>query len=200
MIVVSAMILLKGLAAAVLFFELPVPIFWLVLHLPIGFWRKHVRAAYPSAVLVAWGVVGFALIMFHDSLFSREAPPVWAIILGLALIACDGWMFHLAHRDMGTSRIVGRVELSGGGEMASAGIYARIRHPRYAGMMAAVAGACLLAGTLTLWVVAAVWWLVAMLSIAMEERELRARFGSAYVEYSRRVPRILPLRFWPRSG
>ncbi len=194
------MTLLRWLAALVLFFELPVPIFWLVLHVPIGFWRKHVRAAYLTAVLAAWGGLGVALIMLRGSLFSREARPVWAILLGLALIACDGWLFHLAHRDMGTSRIVGKVELSGGGEMVSAGIYSRLRHPRYAGMIAAVAGACLLAATPRMWLVAAVWWLLAMFSVAMEESELRARFGPAYAEYSRRVPRILPLRFWPRPG
>ena len=193
------MIVLKWLAVLVLFFELPVPIFWLVLHVPIGFWRKRVRAGYLTAVLVAWGGLGLAFLMFRVSVISLK-PPLWAIILGLALIACDGLLFHLAHHDMGTSRIVGRVELSGGGEMASAGIYSRIRHPRYAGMMAAVAGACLLLATPAMWLVAGVWWLLAMLSIAMEERELRARFGPAYVEYSRRVPRILPLRFWPRAG
>jgi protein-S-isoprenylcysteine O-methyltransferase Ste14 len=118
--------------------------------------------------------------MFHGSLFSREAPPIWAIIFGFALIACDGLLFHLAQCDMGTSRIVGRVELSGGGEMASTGVYSRIRHPRYAGMIAAVAGACLLAATPTMWLIAGVWWLLAMFSIVMEERELRARFGPAY--------------------
>jgi len=192
------MIVFRWLAALVLFFELPVPIFWLVLHVPISFWRKRVRAAYLTAVLVAWGGVGIPLLIFRDALFSREAPPVWAMILGLALIACDGWLFHLAHRDMGTSRIVGRVELSGGGEMAGTGIYSRIRHPRYAGMMAAVAGACFLAATPAMWLVGALWWLLAMFAIAMEERELRARFGPAYIEYSRRVPRILQLRFWPR--
>jgi protein-S-isoprenylcysteine O-methyltransferase Ste14 len=65
--------------------------------------------------------------------------------------------------------------------------------------MLSVLGACLIAGALLLWVAAAVWWLLALVAISLEERELRARFGTAYAAYSRRVPRFLPFRFWPRE-
>jgi protein-S-isoprenylcysteine O-methyltransferase Ste14 len=105
-----------------------------------------------------------------------------------------------AHRDLGTSRLVGEAELRGSRELARTGIYARMRHPRYLGMIAAILGACLLAATPVLWLAAAGWLLLAMLAILLEEREMRRRFGEAFEEYSRRVPRFLPLRFGPREG
>lgn len=79
------------------------------------------------------------------------------------------------------------------------GLYARVRHPRYTGMMAAVLGACLMVGTLLLWVTALGWGLLALLAVSIEERELHARFGTSYHDYARRVPRFLPFRSWPRE-
>jgi protein-S-isoprenylcysteine O-methyltransferase Ste14 len=61
-----------------------------------------------------------------------------------------------------------------------------------------VLGACLVAGTRLLWIVAAVWWAVERFAIALEERELLARFGEPYAAYRRRVPAFLPFLLWPR--
>jgi protein-S-isoprenylcysteine O-methyltransferase Ste14 len=196
----NSMNLLHGVAAFVLFFEMPIPLFWLVLHPQVHFWRHHVRAAYTTAMLVAWGAGGAFLYFFREELFVHTIPPAWAILLGFVLILLEGWIFARVHRDLGGARLVGQSELSGGGELAETGIYARVRHPRYTGMFAAVAGACLLGGTLRMWLVAALWLPLALLAIALEERELRARFGGPYADYCRRVPRFLPFRLWPRAS
>ncbi len=66
-------------------------------------------------------------------------------------------------------------------------------------MFCSLFGACLMAGTLLLWIVALVWWLLTLLFIFFEERELRARFGPAFDDYARRVPGFLPFRFFPRN-
>jgi protein-S-isoprenylcysteine O-methyltransferase Ste14 len=100
---------------------------------------------------------------------------------------------------LGTDRLVGASELTGAGELATAGLYARVRHPRYAAMMAGMLGVCLMAGALLLWAASAVWWLLALLSIHLEERELISRFGEAYRDYRQRVPAFLPFRFWPQK-
>jgi protein-S-isoprenylcysteine O-methyltransferase Ste14 len=191
--------ILAWIAAVVLFFELPIPLYWFVLHPNVGFWRRHVRAGFIVAVLFAWGAVTALLVAFHDSLFARERAPAWAVGAGLALIALEIYILWCVKRDLGGARLSGKTELSGGGEIASGGIYAHIRHPRYAGTLCAVVGACLLAGTLRLWVVVAVWSLLLFSAIALEEREMRTRFGAAYADYCRRVPRFLPSRIGSRS-
>ncbi len=189
--------LFDWVAAAVLFFQLPIPLFWLIVHSQVEFWRRHVRAGYGVAGLSAWGTVAAFLYAFHEELFASERAPGWATAVGLTLIATDGYVLYRVERELGGLRLVGQAELQGGGELATGGVYARVRHPRYAGMMVAVLGACLIAGSLLLWVVAALWWLLALAAISLEERELRARFGDAYAAYSKRVPRILPFRFRP---
>jgi protein-S-isoprenylcysteine O-methyltransferase Ste14 len=90
--------------------------------------------------------------------------------------------------------MVGRAELAGARQLASSGIYTRLRHPRYLGMLLAVAGTCLLAGTLLLWVLALAWLGLVLVMLHVEEWELRRRIGPAYDEYRRRVPAMLPFR------
>jgi protein-S-isoprenylcysteine O-methyltransferase Ste14 len=191
---------LHWLIGTILAFEMPVPLYWLVLHGPVEFWRsrKHVRIAYLFAVVVAWGGGGWLLHHFRQPLFlaayTRGAPPVWALVLGLALIGLDMWTLTRVELALGARRLVGQAELTRSGELNTSGLYRHVRHPRYMGMIAAVLGGCLLVNSRPLWIVAAFWLALALLSISLEERELRRRFGAAYEAYAQRVPALLPFR------
>ena len=125
---------------------------------------------------------------------------MWSAVLGFVLLSCEFWIFWRVKRDLGAARFIGQTELSGGGEVARQGIYARIRHPRYVGSLLAILGACFLAGTRLMWAVAAAWTVLTLIAISLEERELRTRFGAAYEDYSRQVPRFLPASTKPRAG
>jgi protein-S-isoprenylcysteine O-methyltransferase Ste14 len=46
-----------------------------------------------------------------------------------------------------------------------------------------------------MWMTAAVWTLLMRTSIALEEQELRGRFGDSYLDYCRRVPGFIPRLF-----
>jgi protein-S-isoprenylcysteine O-methyltransferase Ste14 len=59
-------------------------------------------------------------------------------------------------------------------------------------MLLAIIGSCIIAQTKFAWIVGAVWLTCVLISISMEEREMRRRFGEAYKEYSRATPRFLP--------
>jgi len=74
-----------------------------------------------------------------------------------------------------------------------AGPYLHVRNPLFAGVVLALGGAALIEGSwlfgtlaATVLVIAHVW------VVRVEEPALQARFGPAYVEYLRSVPRWLP--------
>jgi protein-S-isoprenylcysteine O-methyltransferase Ste14 len=180
------------LAAIVLFLQLPIPIYWFVLRPQVKFWRNRKTAAFLTAGLGAWGVTTSSLIFYHGPLFTHRVPPLWRIVAGVAFLGLDIYLFLRAKHELGGARIVGATELSGGGEIVMHGIYSRIRHPRYLGSAFAVAGACLLAGTVWMWLLAALWVILTFSAILLEERELRTRFGAAYLAYAERVPRFFP--------
>jgi protein-S-isoprenylcysteine O-methyltransferase Ste14 len=192
--------LFSWVAAAVLFLQLPIPLFWFVLHPRVEYWRRHQKAGYITGVLFSWGPVTACMVLFRHELFRQGWPPLWSMAAGIGLITLEAWIFMCVKRDLGAARLVGQVELSGGGEVVRRGIYARMRHPRYVGSFLAIVGACLLAGTRVMWLVAAAWTLLTLIAILLEERELRARLGASYEDYCRRVPRFFPLRTKPREG
>jgi protein-S-isoprenylcysteine O-methyltransferase Ste14 len=185
---------LHAVAGFILFFELPIPIYWLILHPFQTFWRTRVRAAFWFAGLGAWIIGGAALWHFRHALLAPARPSWVAIAAGFALIAAEGYLFVRVERELGARRLVGHAELTGTGEMFSGGLYAHVRHPRYGGMFAALVGAALLSGTRLVWIVLAVWFPFALLVIRLEEKELVARFGASYEAYRKRVPGFLPFK------
>jgi protein-S-isoprenylcysteine O-methyltransferase Ste14 len=187
------------IAIFVLAFEMPVPIYWLILHQPVSFWRKHVRVAFLVAVAAAWGVVDVLLYRFRLELFRRDGLS-WLALLGLVLIGVDVFTFTKSEAVLGGRRIVGHSELAGSRELIARGLYTRVRHPRYLGMMSGVLGACLIVALPPLWAAGVVWLFLALLTIRAEEHELHARLGPAYAAYAERVPALLPFRVRPRNG
>jgi protein-S-isoprenylcysteine O-methyltransferase Ste14 len=184
----------RYLALLVFFLDLPIPLYWFILHPLNSFWRRHMRAAFWTATLGAWVLGAVFIGLFHNKLIDAGGPSFPIALAGLVLIASDVILLRRAGRDLGPMKLVGHAELTGKMDMITDGIYAHVRHPRYAGMIAAVAGACLLAETRFAWITGAAWLAPVMVSISMEEREMRSRFGAAYEDYCRRVPRFLPLR------
>ena len=78
------------------------------------------------------------------------------------------------------------------GKLITAGIYGRVRHPRYVSIFFGVVAVALFSNYLATYVVAGAMVPVLYALTFFEERELLDRFGEEYVEYSRRVPRFMP--------
>ncbi|MGB8543060.1 MAG: isoprenylcysteine carboxylmethyltransferase family protein [Candidatus Acidiferrales bacterium] len=180
------------IAAVVLFLQLPIPLYWFVMHPGVDYWRKHQKAAYITGLLLSWLPLAVLLVILHRKLFRITQPTSWEIVAGFSLIILEVCIFWLVKKDLGARALVGQTELSGGGEIVHRGIYSRIRHPRYIGSFLAILGACFLSGTRAMWIVAAIWLALTRIAIALEERELKKRFGASYAEYCRRVPRFVP--------
>lgn len=189
----------RWVATIIFWLQLPNPLFWLVVHPQIRYWRGRLSAAYITALVIAWGLVTALLILFHSVIFRQAGPGELQVGVGLLLIAADIWLFGRARRDLGTARLIGKTELSGGGDVVDTGIYAHVRNPRYAGMIASVIGACVLAATPLMWEICGVWLMLVLIVIGFEEHELRGRLGAPYIEYCRRVPRFVPYRLLVRA-
>ena len=77
-------------------------------------------------------------------------------------------------------------------KLITTGIYAAIRHPRYLQMYLSFVGCAFIANYLALYLVVALWLPGLYVIVLLEEKELRDRFGPAYEEYCRQVPRFIP--------
>jgi protein-S-isoprenylcysteine O-methyltransferase Ste14 len=84
------------------------------------------------------------------------------------------------------------VQLKQGHELILRGPYQRVRHPIYTGLLLAFLGSALalgeLRGLLAFGILAASLWF----KLRLEERWMREQFGSAYVDYMRRVKALVP--------
>lgn len=184
-----------GLAFFLLWLQLPIPLFWLVVHPAIRFWRRHPRACYTGLAPAVWLVSGAALLVpYAWWLGERFTRSPWVALAGLVLVAVDAWLLRQVEQHMGWRALVGLPELQPGTvpDVVPGGIYERLRHPRYAGMVLTWWGAVLLTGATRLLVLVAVLTVLALAVTELEERELLERLGPAYADYRRRVPRFLP--------
>jgi protein-S-isoprenylcysteine O-methyltransferase Ste14 len=76
--------------------------------------------------------------------------------------------------------------------LTTGGPFARVRHPRYAGLLASRLAFALLLGSVVAWGLLAGWALLVARRIRLEERHLRSRYGEAYEAYASRTPRLFP--------
>lgn len=78
------------------------------------------------------------------------------------------------------------------GELAVTGLYARMRHPQYAGFVLVLTGFLVQWPTLlTLAMYPFLIWMYARLA-RTEEQETRERFGTVFDDYAQRVPAFFP--------
>jgi len=185
-----------GVALFLVVFAPASVIFWVLVHPLASFWRR---------VGYWWGyAAGLALSIATAVACYRTrgwiaatdlGPYMFTTGPGLALLVVAGALRKRLQRQLRGSIMFGLPELSPDrypGRLLSDGIYAHVRHPRYAQIVIAVAGWALLSNHLAAY--AAVVVVIAALAviIPIEERELVARFGAEYEAYRRRVPALIP--------
>lgn len=67
-----------------------------------------------------------------------------------------------------------------------------MRHPRYVSFLFGFLAVALFTNYLAIWVSLLLAFPLVYGLVLLEERELRQRFGKAYDDYARRVPRFVP--------
>jgi protein-S-isoprenylcysteine O-methyltransferase Ste14 len=186
------------IAVLLLVSGIPALLFWFVIHPFARFWRRvgH-RWAYTVATSFMV-LLGWILFRMREPLLGADYGTRWGLV-ALAAVFLALSLFIAAKRGKYlTARILlGLPELDprqGGGKLLTEGIYGRMRHPRYAETLASFTAFALFANHLGTYAVLAAGLVLVYVLVLIEERELRERFGEAYVAYARRVPRFVPRR------
>jgi len=131
-------------------------------------------------------------------LFSHESGHLWHTLFGwkgdphsdplhlLSFVFIGGGFILLSS----AWKVLYRAQREG--QLASAGIYARIRHPQYVAFVLIMFGFLLQWPTiLTLLMFPVLVWMYVHLARA-EERDTEARFGAQWREYAAHTPRFIP--------
>ncbi len=141
---------------------------------------------------IAWVAFFVPLVWVASSWFAWADYPLrtWPYVAGLLCYGFGLWVFLRSHRDLGDAWSI-TLELREGQRVVSQGVYQRIRHPMYLGLLVYSLGQ---AFVLPNWV-AGPSYLVAMgllvaLRLGPEERMMREKFGSEYVAYCARTKRL----------
>ena len=190
-----------GIALFLVVFAPASMLFWVVVHPFARFWRS---------VGYRWGyAAGFALSIVTAVTCYRTrgwiagtdlGPYMFTTGPGLALLVLAGVFRRHLQRQLHNRILFGLPELAPSqypGRLLTDGVYAHVRHPRYAQIIVAVLGWALLSNHLAAYAALTVVIVSLGLVIPLEERELVGRFGEEYEAYRRRVPALIPR--WPSS-
>jgi protein-S-isoprenylcysteine O-methyltransferase Ste14 len=152
-----------------------------------------------TVLLVGGGILVFDILlnaMVPDVVAQRWAVPAirystacrW---LGLAGMTGGLAVCFVAVTHMGTSWRIG-IDRETPGSLVSGGVYQRVRHPIYSGMLLVVSGVALVTGDLISIAVAGAAWVGIPLQARLEEEFLLSRHGDDYRKYKERTGRFLP--------
>jgi protein-S-isoprenylcysteine O-methyltransferase Ste14 len=116
--------------------------------------------------------------------FAYLAFPLW--LLGGVMVLWSFWSFLVQGR--GTPAPIDPPK-----ELVATGFYKYVRNPMYVGVLLILIGHFLWFGFWSLLAYAGLAWLATHLFVTLyEEPTLKRKFGAAYEDYLKRVPRWIP--------
>jgi protein-S-isoprenylcysteine O-methyltransferase Ste14 len=183
--------------ALILVISLPMLfLYWVLIHPLIKFWRaKGVRLTYTVILtLIAIGMIG--LFSIRQELLTTDFGTSYPLlIVGILCLVLAGAMRFAIQKRLTMKILLGLPEIAPDRyprALITDGIYARVRHPRYAQLLIALVGYALIANHLASYIVVALWLPAIHVIVALEEKELLEHFGESYANYCLRVPRFIP--------
>ena len=172
-------------------------LFWLLIHPWARWWRRlgPIRTyLIVTPVLVALGALLFRV---RGPLLGPDLGTNWSLI-AIALVLYGGmtWLELQYWRHLSIATLIGVPELlpteQRKGRLLQDGIYRVVRHPRYLSAGIGLIANALLINYVGLYILILLAFPAGYPLLALEERELIDRFGEAYREYQREVPRLIP--------
>jgi protein-S-isoprenylcysteine O-methyltransferase Ste14 len=174
----------------------PAVLHWVLIHPAARFWRRIGPLwsyVVISPILVG---MGYGVWLLREPILGRDLGTLWPLIVaGSLLYLLSASLEVRIRRHLPLSTFVGIPELSGRADadaLVRKGIYAHVRHPRYLAVLLGTTGWALVVNFAGLYILMACLAAALYGVIILEERELLERFGPAYEEYRRGVPRLIP--------
>jgi protein-S-isoprenylcysteine O-methyltransferase Ste14 len=174
----------------------PLFFYWLLIHPLIALWRRKGMGVTYGLILtiIVTGMIGL-FSMRHYLLTIDFGSNYFLAGLGLFCLLIAGLMWFAIERRLPIRVLLGVSEIAPerySRRLITEGIYARIRHPRYAELVSGFIGCALVANYLASYLAVLLWIPGTYVIVLLEEKELRAYFGADYEKYCRNVPRFLP--------
>jgi protein-S-isoprenylcysteine O-methyltransferase Ste14 len=129
-------------------------------------------------ISVVVGYFAWISMMFSDPL-KFQPYPVFQMPLGIIVGIAGIAVIAKAHKQ--------KEGFSETEKLVNTGVYSKIRHPLYFGMMLAYIGFPIAFGCMMTLASAAVWGSFAFTWKTWEEKELVRRFGNDYIEYKKKT-------------
>lgn len=148
---------------------------------PAGARQRHLTALIATFALLAPPGPGTVLPL------RRRFPPLLGVTLEIGGFGLAFW----ARTTLG-QHWTGRVALTVDQPLVRTGPYRFVRHPLYAGLLAAALGQALILGRPRALAAVGIFIGAYLRKISYEEAALRRHFGEAYSAYSAEVPALLP--------
>ncbi len=151
------------------------------------------RGSYALISLCWYAAVFFSLLDAWSLGWTLFGAPLRGLQWAGAGLALAGVAIRfVARRELGRQYSV-RVETSQEHRLVTGGIYRVLRHPAYLGLVCLFVGIPLSEGSWGGWLIALLGGIPAVLyRISIEEKSLRAWFGTAYEEYMQTTKRLIP--------
>jgi protein-S-isoprenylcysteine O-methyltransferase Ste14 len=172
-----------------------IPLFWILIHPYVAYWRSRRRSPYLVLIplwIAMWFVVTFATYRWR---FVVLYLSVWTWIPAFALFIVGFWIYRQSGKHFSPKQLGGVPELLPSHreqQLAKSGIRARVRHPVYLAHLCEMLAWSLGTGLAVCYGLTAFAVITGAVMIRMEDAELEQRFGEEYRKYRRSVGAIFP--------
>lgn len=155
--------------------------------------EKKELGSYWLVSLCWYGTIGFSLLDAWNLELSLFKQPLLVLrVLGMMLIMSGLAARYLSRKALGTQYSV-FVETSSEHRLVTDGIYRKVRHPAYLGLLCLFVGIPLCEGSWGGLLIAVLLGLPALMyRIKIEESALAEWFGEEFLTYSRNTRRLIP--------
>jgi protein-S-isoprenylcysteine O-methyltransferase Ste14 len=170
-----------------------IPLFWILIHSRVRFWRSRRYSPYFILLPVWIGMwCAMAILTWPWRGVLLYSTP-WTWLPATVLFAEGFWVYRLGARNFSGRQLGGVPEMSSSPQaLVISGIRARVRHPVYLGHLCELLAWSLGTGLAVTYGLTAFAMVTGFLMIHLEEKELEQRFGDAYRAYRQQVPALIP--------